>query len=162
MEAIIRRSADGVAGGVFPYPIWAGSGGIYNPEDSGRGVLYQHEVGWDAVYGRPLALPASITTCNITTAIGGADSNVRMTRIEPDMRQTGPVTVTRLARPYARSKDIYKSEVCHPDTKKLDDLRGQGRLLQLTFATNELGGSFEFGKHLIHVEPGDARPVDSE
>jgi hypothetical protein len=37
------------------------------------------------------------------------------------------------------------------------DMRVQGRIVELKFTSNVVGGYYEFGRTLLHVEAGDPR-----
>jgi len=93
-------------------------------------------------------------------AVGGTSANVRLTRLEPDIRQQGIMNLTLTAKAYARSQPVFLSASCSPTDTKIDDLRAEGREITITFRNAELNGSFEFGRNLIHVAPGSKRPAD--
>ena len=129
--------------------------------------LFTHENGYDAVIGDDqTAIESSFTTCDFgaptggpqLNAVMGADVNTRIKRVEPDFNMSGPMTMQILSRQFAQSAEnngkLYTFE---PNTDKID-LREQAREFRLKFSSNSLGGFYEGGKTLVHLEPGDARP----
>lgn len=129
--------------------------------------LFTHENGYDAVIGDDqTAIESSFTTCDFgaptggpqLNAVMGADVNTRIKRLEPDFVMKGSMTMQVLSRQFAQSAEnngkLYTFE---PNTDKID-LREQAREFRLKFSSNSLGGFYEGGKTLVHLEPGDARP----
>lgn len=129
--------------------------------------LYVHENGYDAVEnGTQTAIQSSFTTCDFGAPTGGAQQNstagtninTRITRIEPDFNMVGDMTVEVLSRQFAQGEEHTSNTYTFAgDTGKID-LREQAREFRLKFSSNSLGGFYEGGKTLVHLEPGDARP----
>lgn len=129
--------------------------------------VYAHERGYDAnANGVITAIPASFSTCDFgmptggpgLNAQGGGDFNTRITRIEPDFNMSGNMTVQVLSRKWAQFEDVASNLYTFtPETGKID-LREQAREFRLKFESNSLGGFFEGGKTLVHLEQGDIRP----
>jgi len=129
--------------------------------------LFTHENGYDAVVGDDqTAIESYFTTCDFgaptggpqQNAISGADVNTRIKRIEPDFNLTGSMNVQVLSRQFAQSEEISgRLYTFEKNTGKID-LREQAREFRLKFSSNSLGGFYEGGKTLVHLEPGDARP----
>jgi len=151
---------------VFPYPLMVGN------VDLGNGLyeLWQHETfGFNRVYGsQQTAIRSFITHPPISYASTGpagdqwvgVERNIHLERIIPDIRQIGDVLVMAAYRDAPRGDENIKSQVCHPSTKQLDNVRGQGLLCALTFESNALNGFFEYGLSTAYIRPGDARPVN--
>ena len=129
--------------------------------------LFTHENGYDAVEnGVQTAIQSSFTTCDFGAPTGGpnlnsqngVDMNTRITRIEPDFVTEGDMTMQVLSRQFAQSQELEsKLYTFGRNTGKID-VREQAREFRLKFSSNSLGGFYEGGKTLVHLEPGDARP----
>lgn len=128
--------------------------------------LFAHENGYDAVMGQQVtSIESYFTTCEFGAPTGGAQQNAvqgleyhtRITRIEPDFNMEGEMTVQVLSRRFAQSQEnggnLYTFSA---ETGKID-LRDQAREFRLKFSSNRLGGFYEGGKTLVHLEPGDIR-----
>ncbi len=156
----LARSA-GFYSQIRHYPAWVAS----NTEPSGDYGLYQHEFGLNAVVGDvESAIRSNFTTQNFGYPTGSVGDSVqglnrwtRITRIEPDFVQDGDMTCSILGREYAQSlPDPEITYAFGPNDGKIDT-RAQRRHILLKFESNVLYGSFEAGKVIIHVEPGDNR-----
>lgn len=144
--------------------------------DSTGGVtgfrIFQHEFGKDKVVnGVQTAINSYFETSDLGFATGGisggqaqenANVMTRITRLEPDFRQTGPMTVVVTGEAYAQSSKtvdsterVFQPTSADPATV---DMREQRRELRLRFASNVEGGDYHMGKVLMHLEPGDQRP----
>ena len=158
----LPRSA-GFYSQVRQYPTWINS----YPEDNNCYGLYQHEFGQDAVIGdNQLAICSSYTTQNLGYPTGGAVLNetqngdnrfTRLTRVETDFIQIGDMTCSVLGRSFAQSEPDPEVRFTFSPNTPFFDPREQRRHLLLKFESNVLGGFYEAGKVIIHVEPGDNR-----
>ena len=129
--------------------------------------MFTHENGHDAVEnGAQVAIASHFTTCDFGAPTGGpnanaqtgVDINTRITRVEPDLNVKGEMNLQVLSRTFAQSEEKASREYTFAaDTGKID-LREQAREFRLKFSSNCLGGFYEGGKTLVHLEPGDARP----
>jgi len=167
-DTALSRSA-GYFSQLFPFPVMADtqvtSTGTYN--------LWEHEYGADQLIGlNATAIDKNITTSDISFCATGPDGkwlgierDVKLTRIEPDSQgsplsvQTGAMSVTVSGRKFANSplETANAPYPFSPTTEKID-MREQHRQMYLTFDSNTLGGSFQLGQTIIHLEPGDVRP----
>lgn len=130
--------------------------------------LYIHEIGYDAVVGQNVnAIPAWFTTCDFGLPTGGPQPNAvegkegwtRLTIVEPDFVQIGSMTMTILGRKYATSP-IEQSEFSPYTFQSTDGViepRVQFREIMVKFESNTLGGFYEGGKTLFHLDQGDLR-----
>lgn len=128
--------------------------------------VYRHETGTDKVVGSSVtAIPASFTTCNFGFAAGSpfeaapqtVDLNTRVTRIEPDLDQVGPVTVSVLGRSYAKQSESELYSNVMDATEPFVSPNVQERLLKIKFTSNTIGGTYQAGQTLVKLEPGDER-----
>lgn len=142
--------------------------------DSSGGVtgyrIYQHETGKDKVVnGQETAIESYFETSDIGFVSGGPggqgtenpNANTRITRIEPDFKQQGEMTVVVRGSSYPQSSDVNDSAAVAFDPGMVDpavcDVRDQRRLMRLKFSSNTQGGDYHMGKPLLHLEPGDER-----
>jgi hypothetical protein len=130
-------------------------------------TIWQQEFGYNSVSDDgTLAIPASITTCDISWVGGtpsqdtpqGVNRRIHLRRIEPDFLQTGDMTVQVIGRAFARG-DEQDSPIFTfgPNDGKVD-LRIENRESRLLFGSNTLNGNYEMGRILITAEYGDERP----
>lgn len=128
--------------------------------------MYGHEKGRDQVVGEDvLAIDSFYTTMDFGMPTGGLNQQAmdalnrwtRITRIEPDLIQVGEMTVDVLSQEFARApEEVAESSIFQPDTQRID-MRNQSRNVKLRFRSNTLGGHYEAGRTLLHIEPGDNR-----
>lgn len=139
-----------------------------SPTTAGLYAIWQHEVGVDMVNDNNENGVAPIQsyyqtadfgypTGSIQEQLQGPDRWTRLTRVEPDFKQVGPMTCEVVGRPYARGDyDVSQPYVFQPDTERID-MREQRREIHMKYESNILGGDYEEGKTLYHIEVGDAR-----
>lgn len=129
--------------------------------------MWQQEIGVNAV-GRSnvLAIPSSITTCDISWVGGnpsqdeprGVNRRIHLRRIEPDFLQEGDMTLQVIGRKFARGEEqLSPVFTFSPDDGKVD-LRIENRESRIKFESNIINGNFEMGRVLITAEYGDERP----
>ena len=144
---------------VMHMPIMAGT------HNANGYAVWVHEVGTDKVVNQSItAVQAYIETSDITFAANGPDQQqnmgvdrwARVSRVEPDFVQSGDMTMTVRGRKYARSDDDDTPYV-FSDTQEKIDVRAQRRELRLKFESNTVGGNFQMGEPLIHLDVGDGR-----
>lgn len=143
------------------YPMWVGS----TPEPSGKYGAYQHEFGKNAIVGdEETAIRSYYTTQNFGYPTGlvadsqqGINNWARLTRVEPDFIQTGDMTCTVIGYEFAQSTPEPTESYPFSPTTGYVDMRQQQRHIMLQFESNTLGGDYEAGKVLVHLEPGDNR-----
>lgn len=158
-DTAINRAA-GYFDQIYASPIWSDS--IVN--DSNQYPIWEHEIGNDKnVNGTLSAIQSYAESADLSwAAIGpdgqwqGADRWVDLYRVEPDMLQTGDMTMTVNGRDYARSSVQSASYTFTQDQEKID-VREQRRLMTLRFESNVVGGYYEMGQCLMVVRFGDAR-----
>lgn len=164
IDTTISRS-DGEFDQTFAYPIWGDN------QFNGAGYsLWMHEIGVDKVTlaagpGAPIAINSYIQSGDISWCAfdsnaqrQGIDRWTTIYRFEPDMTQTGAITLTIGGTEYARSSanDIAPTTyTIQPTTVKIDT-NDQRRIMYLKFDSNVVGGDFEMGQHLMVIRIGDA------
>jgi hypothetical protein len=155
----INRTS-GVASKVFPKPVW------FELQSDGTSKAWIHEVGYDKIDGESAsAIPSFFETADFGFPTGGSDSEknvganrwTRITRLEPDFVQKGDMTVEVLGNEYAQAPTkTSEAFTFGPQTGKID-LKEQRRAIRLRFTSNTLGGSYEAGKIIMHLDVGDVR-----
>jgi hypothetical protein len=130
-------------------------------------IVWQQEFGKSAIsQNEVLAIPSSITTCDISWVGGdpsqdtmsGINRRMHLRRVEPDFLQNGKMTMEVLGRKFARGDvEVDGPYDFYPETGKID-LRVEHREMRLKFNSNDVDGDFEMGRVLITAELGDERP----
>jgi hypothetical protein len=122
--------------------------------------LYLHEFGKDKVEG---ATTTAIESYFKTSGVGilsveqAINRWSRLIRVEPDLIQTGNMTLSIVTKEFANSNEITAGSYVFSNTTEKIDMRVQGRIIELKFTSNVVGGDYEFGRTLLHVEAGDPR-----
>lgn len=126
--------------------------------------LWIHEIGVDEIVGtdaRPvrsyyetgeIALPVS----------SGEEKALEVSLIEPDFVQSGDLQVTVTGRTNARATARDSATFTIPETasvgsEQVVNFREQRRLLGFRFESNTVGGDYQAGHILAHVQKGDER-----
>jgi hypothetical protein len=146
----------------FRYPVMA------DPTSGTNGYsIWTHEVGWDEVDGSSIrAIQSYFQTANMGFPEEGpdqkqwigADKQMIIKRVEPDFNQTGDMTLTVSGRDYPNEREPFVTtdfQFTNQTTKI--DMKEQRRITTLRFTSNTLGGFYEMGQTLIHVDIGDGR-----
>ena len=120
-----------------------------------------HEQGVDMIDGT-LAEPIQsyFETADLSPVAQGANEYLRISTIEPDFVQNGPMTVQVTGRANARAPEIYSSIFTFPDQasqpyEQIVMLKEQRRELRLRFESNALYGDYQMGQIIGHLETGD-------
>lgn len=130
-------------------------------------TVWQQEFGVNSVSDDgTLAIPSSITTCDISWVGGnpagdtpnGVNRRIHLRRIEPDFLQDGDMTVQVVGRKFARGDESYSPVFTFgPDDGKVD-MRIENRESRLIFTSNTVNGDYQMGRILVTAEYGDERP----
>ena len=130
------------------------------PTSSGYRV-WIHEQGVDEIDGQ-VALPIKsyFETADLSSLAQGKNEYVRITTIEPDFLQNGPMTVQVTGRANARAPEVYSSEFIFPESavephEQIVMLKEQRRELRVRFESNAVGGDYQMGQIIGHVDSGD-------
>ncbi len=145
---------------IFPYPMMTEA----TVNNSTRYSLWQHEIGVDRVSGGvSSAIRASFTTNQISVIAPseqgpGQDNELSVQLIEPDLNQVGEMTV----RIYGAANAavvvpalLAETTIPQPSTGTQEQLPAftvSQRMLQFEFESNTVGGDFEMGSILAHVD----------
>lgn len=161
LDTDISRS-DGEFDQTFAFPVWAAN----QVNSLGQYSLWMHEIGVDSVAldGTHSAIRSYIRSGDISWCAfdpnmqrQGVDKWTSIYRFEPDMIQTGNVSLTIGGTKYARSAvDERNTYIITAAADKID-LNEQRRQMYLEFESNVIGGNFEMGQHLMVMRVGDGR-----
>jgi hypothetical protein len=129
--------------------------------------VWRHEFGVDKIEGTSVtAIPSYFETCDLSlTALNNQNRKMRVSVIEPDFVQQGDMTVSVTGRANARAPEVISNVVTFPDdatsdpTKQVVLFKEQRRELRVKFESNVVGGDYQMGQVLMHVEPGDGTMV---
>jgi hypothetical protein len=127
--------------------------------------LWQHEYGVDELNGsfvNPIDSYFETSDISVAAAEQSQNRSLRITLIEPDFVQSGPMTVSVAGRSNARSAEITSDEMMFPDVPSITSPPEQvvffktiRREMRFKFRSNVVGGDYQMGLSLAHVEPAD-------
>jgi len=149
------RSAGGFSN-AFAAPLLTGT-----VASSGTYKVWLHEYGVDAIDGASIApIRSYFELADMSTLVQGGNEAVRITRIEPDFIQSGPMTVQVVGRANARSSEVYSSQFTFPEVattpqEQIVMMKEQRRELRAVFESNVVGGDYQMGQIVGHFSTGD-------
>jgi hypothetical protein len=130
------------------------------PTASGYRV-WIHEQGVDEIEGQITSpIESYFETADLSTLPQGKNEYLRITEIEPDFVQNGPMTVQVTGRANARAPEVYSSIFSFPETatepyQQIVMLKEQRRELRVRFESNAVGGDYQMGQIIGHIDSGD-------
>lgn len=141
----------------------AGSGFTINVATLCGYTLWQHEYGVDELTGstaNPIESYFETSDISLAAAEQSQNKSLRITMIEPDFVQSGPMTVTVTGRSNARSKEVRSESMEFPEVaatppEQVVFFKEIRREMRFTFRSNTLGGDYQMGMCLAHIEPAD-------
>jgi hypothetical protein len=136
--------------------------------------LWQHEKGVDEINGTQTSAILSYFTTSPITSLNGTppdDSNVSIGLMQPDLVQSGNMTVQVYKQnnaadmPYAgTSQTIYSqananamSTVQTQTAAQLAAFKDTAKIITLQFSSNVVGGNYQMGKTMLEVVPDGKR-----
>ncbi len=127
--------------------------------------IWRHEVGTDAIDGTSVsAIQSFFETADISllTTQQPVSAALRISAVEPDFVQSGDMTVQVRGYINAKAMDIAGEINTFPavatiPAQQVVKFKTSRRLLRLRFESNTVGGDYQMGKTLAHVEPADER-----
>lgn len=131
-------------------------------ENTGSGYrVWVHEQLTDE-YDGPNILPilSYFETGDISQTLQGKNEYLRITTIEPDFVQSGPMTVQVTGRANARAPEVYSTQFEFPETatapyEQIVMLKEQRRELRVKFVSNSVYGDYQMGQIIGHLSTGD-------
>ena len=131
-------------------------------EDTGAGYrVWVHEQLTDEYDGpniRPIK--SYFETADLSQLVAGQNEYLRITTIEPDFVQSGPMTVQVTGRANARAPEVYSTVFTFPETasapyEQIVMLKEQRRELRVRFESNAVYGDYQMGQIIGHIDSGD-------
>lgn len=131
-------------------------------ESSGDGYrVWVHEQLTDEYDGpniRPIR--SYFETSDLSALVQGRNEYLRITAIEPDFVQSGPMTVQVTGRANARAPEVYSTQFTFPERAAVPHeqvvmLKEQRRELRIRFESNSVYGDYQMGQIIGHMESGD-------
>jgi len=101
-------------------------------------------------------------TADLSVLVQGRSEYVRITMIEPDFVQRGPMSVQVTGRANARAPEVVSTQFEFPETAPADKpyeqivmLKEQRRELRVRFESNAVYGDYQMGQIIGHISTGD-------
>lgn len=124
--------------------------------------VWIHEKGTNEIDGQNVnPINSYFETSDLSyVALQGKNVAVRISRIEPDFVQSGPMTVQVSGRANARSPEVYSQVFEFPETanepfEQIVMLKEQRRQLRVKFGSNAINGDYQMGQIIAHLDEGD-------
>jgi hypothetical protein len=125
--------------------------------------VWVHEQGVDEIDGPNInPIKSYFETADLSSAPQGRNEYLRITRIEPDFVQNGPMTVQVTGRANARAPEVFSSIFTFVDPNNVTEpqqqivmLKEQRRELRVRFESNSVYGDYQMGQIIGHVSTGD-------
>lgn len=128
--------------------------------------LWIHEVGTDEIDGLTInPVRSFFETADLSLPVMSQTNNaLQVLMMEPDFVQSGPLTVQAMGRANARAPEVngeVKTIVENPQTpqEQVIYFKEQRRELRFRFESNCVGGDYQMGLILAHVQPGDGTVI---
>jgi hypothetical protein len=124
--------------------------------------FWVHEIGTDEIDGLLLnPIQSYFETADISLPVtASVNKALQVLMLEPDFVQSGDMTVQVTGRANARAPEVDGPimtivETAQTPQEQVVFLKTQRRELRFRFESNTLGGDFQMGLILAHVQPGD-------
>lgn len=135
--------------------------------NSGSGYkLWVHEQGIDEVDGLSVQpIQSYFETADMSMPVANQTNKaIQVLILEPDFVQSGDMTVQVRGRANARSPEVdgeVKTIVQTPSIpqQQIIYFKDQRRELRFRFESNTIGGDYQMGQCLLHVQPGDGTVI---
>ena len=140
----------------------SGSGAEFNLTFVEPYKMWVHEVGTDEIDGQNLQpIRSFFETADLSLpATSQINRALQVLMVEPDFVQSGDMTLQVVGRANARAQEVYGPLMTFPDVattpqEQVVFLKEQRRELRFRFESNALGGDYQMGTILAHVQQGD-------
>ena len=146
---------------VYEFPVLTG---VEN--SSGGYKLWQHEYGVDELDGATVnSIPSYFQTADVSLVADQQqpkNKSLRCTLIEPDFVQSGQMTVQITGRSNARAPEVVTDPLVFTDQEntiqpyqQVSMFKQIRREMRFIFKSNEVGGDYQMGQCIAHIEPAD-------
>ena len=140
----------------------AGSAATFNLTFDNPYKFWVHEVGTDEIDGLTLnPIQSYFETADMCLPVTAQKNKaLQVLMIEPDFVQSGDMTVAVHGRANARSPEVETEPMMFPETAQTPQeqvifFKTQRRQLRFRFESNTLGGDYQMGLILAHLQEGD-------
>jgi hypothetical protein len=140
----------------------AGSAATFDITFDNPYKFWVHEVGTDEIDGLTLnPIQSFFETADLSLpATSQINKSLQVLMLEPDFVQSGDMTVQVMGRANARAPEVNGIVMTFPETPQTPQeqvvfLKTQRRELRFRFESNTLGGDYQTGLILAHVQEGD-------
>jgi hypothetical protein len=125
--------------------------------------LWRHEDGVDEIAGQlinPIQSYFETSDISLAAADDSQNKSIRVAMVEPDFVQSGDMTIQVTGRANARAPEVVSDPqtfVAQPQTpqEQVIYLKTIRRQMRFRFESNTLGGNYQMGLCLAHIEPAD-------
>ena len=124
--------------------------------------FWVHETGTDEIDGLTLnPIQSYFETADLSLPVTEqVNKSLQVLMLEPDFVQSGDMTVSVRGRANARAPEVNGVTMTFPETPQTPQeqvvfLKTQRRELRFRFESNAIGGDYQAGLILAHVQPGD-------
>jgi hypothetical protein len=128
--------------------------------------LWVHEVGTDEIDGIDIQPVFSFfETADLSLPVMSQENRaLQVLMLEPDFVQSGDMTVQVVGRANARAPEVYSEEHLIVETPQTPQeqvvyFKTQRRELRFRFASNAIGGDYQMGLVLAHLQPADGTVI---
>jgi hypothetical protein len=140
----------------------AGSAATFNLTFDNPYKFWVHEVGTDEIDGLTLnPIQSFFETADLCLPVTAQKNKaLQVLMLEPDFVQNGDMTVAVHGRANARSPEVETEPMMFPETAQTPQeqvvfFKTQRRQLRFRFESNTLGGNYQMGLILAHLQEGD-------
>lgn len=128
--------------------------------------FWVHEVGTDEIDGQNLQpIRSFFETADLSLPVQSQTNKwMQVTLVEPDFLQSGPMTAQVVGRTNARAPEVYSEVMAIPAEAQIPQeqvvfFKTQRRELRFRFESNCVGGDYQMGLVLAHVQPADGTTI---
>jgi len=168
LTATISNAGSYITTPVNPVSVTGGAGTLatFNLTFVNPFKFWVHEVGTDAVDGLSInPIRSFFETADISMPVlSQTNKAIQVLMIEPDFVQSGDMTVAIHGRANARSPEVESEPKTITETPQTPQeqvvyFKEQRRELRFRFESNAVGGNYETGLILAHIQPGDGTTI---
>lgn len=123
--------------------------------------VWIHEQGVDEIDGQNVRpVQSYFETADLSALPQGRNEYLRISELEPDFVQSGDMTVVVTGRANARAPEVISRTFTFPDQpqtphEQIVMLKEQRRELRVKFESNTVGGDYQMGQIIGHLDTGD-------